>query len=156
MLNLVSPTPGRVLFGPALTISFFPTCAARLDPTSHNFRSLFREAVGDAPEGEILVLATNGYPGASVGGGTKLGRVHHYGLGGVLTDGRLRDFAEIANYGFTAYCAGEAVEAGGASITPHRANVPVVLNGVGVLPGDYVFADGAGASNSQDLWMKIF
>ena len=107
--------------------------------------SLIREAVGDDAEGKVLVLATNGHPGVSVGGGTKLGRVHHYGLDGVLTDGRLRDYAELRTYGFTAYCAGEAVEAGGALITPHQANVPVVLDGVGIMPGDYVLADGSGA-----------
>ena len=38
-----------------------------------------------------------------------------------------------------------AVEAGGALITPHQANVPVVLDGVGIMPGDYVLADGSGA-----------
>ena len=145
ILGLESPTPGRVLFGPAVTIAFFPSCAASVDPAVHDFRSLFREAVGDDSEGKVLVLATNGHPGVSVGGGTKLGRVHHYGLDGVLTDGRLRDFTELRTYGFTSYCAGEAVEAGGALITPHRAKVPVVLRGVGVMPGDYVFADGSGA-----------
>ena len=31
-------------------------------------------------------------------------------------------------------------------ITPHQANVPVVLRGVGVLPGAYVFADDSGAA----------
>ncbi len=144
ILGLESPTPGRVLFGPVVTIAFFPSCAASVDPAVHDFRSLIREAVGDDAEGKVLVLATNGHPGVSVGGGTKLGRVHHYGLDGVLTDGR-RDYAELRTYGFTAYCAGEAVEAGGALITPHQANVPVVLDGVGIMPGDYVLADGSGA-----------
>lgn len=146
LLDLVSPTPGRLLFGPAATISFFPSCAAAVDPALHDFRTLFRSAVGDVPEGKVLVLASNGHPGTSVGGGTKLGRVHHYGLDGVLTDGRLRDFAELRAYEFAAYCSGEALEAGGSVITPHQANVPVVLRGVGIMPGDYVFADGSGAA----------
>ena len=30
ILDLVSPTPGRVLFGPAVTISYFPSCSAGL------------------------------------------------------------------------------------------------------------------------------
>ncbi|MCZ4521051.1 RraA family protein [Rhodococcus ruber] len=145
ILGLKSPTPGRILFGPAATIAYFPSCAARSGVTVSNFRSLFREAVGDEPGGKVLVLGANGYPDVSVGGGTKLGRVHHYGLAGVLTDGRLRDFAELRSYDFAAYCAGEAVEAGGALITPRHSNVPVVLHGVGIMPGDYVFADGSGA-----------
>ncbi len=32
VLDLVSPTPDRVLFGPAVTISYFPTCQEALDP----------------------------------------------------------------------------------------------------------------------------
>ena len=34
--DLVSPTPGRVLFGPAVTISYFPSCSAALDPERYN------------------------------------------------------------------------------------------------------------------------
>ena len=30
-------------------------------------------------------------------------------------------------------------------MTPFQANVPVVLGGVGVIPGQYVYADSAGA-----------
>jgi regulator of RNase E activity RraA len=30
-------------------------------------------------------------------------------------------------------------------VTPFQVNVPVVLNGVGVMPGAYVFADSSGA-----------
>jgi regulator of RNase E activity RraA len=63
----------------------------------------------------------------------------------VLTDGRLRDFDELASYDFAAYCSGEATKWGGGEVTPFQANVPVVVSGVGVLPGFYVFADSSGA-----------
>jgi 4-hydroxy-4-methyl-2-oxoglutarate aldolase len=63
----------------------------------------------------------------------------------VLTDGRLRDFDELARYDFAAYCSGEATRWGGDQLTPFQANVPVVLRGVGVVPGQYVFADSSGA-----------
>jgi 4-hydroxy-4-methyl-2-oxoglutarate aldolase len=63
----------------------------------------------------------------------------------VLTDGRLRDFDELARYDFAAYCSGEATRWGGDSVTPFQANVPVVLDRVGVMPGSYVFADASGA-----------
>lgn len=145
ILDLVSPTPGRVLFGPAVTISYFPTCSAGLDPERYNLANLFYEAVGDDPQGKVLVLASNGYVDVSMGGGTKLMRVQHHGLAGVLTDARLRDFDELAEYEFAAYCAGEATRWGGGEVTPFQANVPVVLCGVGVIPGMYVFADSSGA-----------
>jgi 4-hydroxy-4-methyl-2-oxoglutarate aldolase len=145
ILDLVSPTPGRVLFGPAVTISYFPSCSAALDPDRYNLRNLFYEAVGDEPEGKVVVLASNGYTDVSMGGGTKLARLQDHGCAGVLTDGRLRDFDELAQYDFASYCSGEATRWGGDTVTPFEANVPVVLRAVGVIPGQYVFADSSGA-----------
>jgi len=145
ILDLVSPTPGRVLFGPAVTISYFPSCSASLDPERFNLENLFYEAVGDEPEGKVIVLASNGYTDVSMGGGTKLSRLQNHGCAGVLTDGRLRDFDELAGYDFAAYCSGESTKWGGGDVTPFQANVPVVVSGVGVIPGQYIFADGSGA-----------
>ena len=145
ILDLVSPTPERILFGPAVTISYFPSCSAALDPEHYNLADLFYEAVGDDPSGKVIVLASNGYTDTSMGGGTKLLRLHQNGCAGVLTDGRLRDFDELARYDFAAYCSGEATRWGGDQVTPFQANVPVVLDRVAVMPGDYVFADSSGA-----------
>src|SRR5688572_15305960 len=129
----------------AMTISYFPSCSAWLDPERYHLANLFYEAVGNDPEGKVLVLASNGYTDVSMGGGTKLSRLQRHRLAGVLTDGRLRDFDELAEYDFAAYCAGEATRWGGGEVTPFQANVPVVLRGVGVIPGQYVFADSSGA-----------
>ena len=145
ILDLVSPTPGRILFGPAVTISYFPTCSASLDPERYNLANLFHEAVGDEPAGKVVVLASNGYTDTSMGGGTKLFRLQELGCAGLLTDGRLRDFDELAGYDFATYCSGEATRWGGDRVTPFQANVPVVLAGTGVMPGSYVFADSSGA-----------
>ena len=49
ILDLVSPTPGRTLFGQAGTISYFPSCSADLDPRRYTLANLFYEAVGDEP-----------------------------------------------------------------------------------------------------------
>lgn len=145
LLDLVSPTPERRLFGPAATISYFPTCATALDPTEYNFGALFLRAVGDDPEGKVLVLAGNGHPETSLGGGTKLSRAQNMGLAGVLADGRLRDFDHLAGYDFATYCRGEATKWGGDIVTPFQANVPVIVQGVGIWPGDYIHADSSGA-----------
>jgi regulator of RNase E activity RraA len=145
ILSLVSPTPGRSLFGPAVTIAFLPY---RSDFTETNRLGLggwFYRAVGDAPRDKVLVLSSGGYPDAAHAGGTKLSRVHNHGLAGVLTDSRLRDFGELASYDFTAWCAGEATHWGGDTVTPSAANVPVEVGGVCVTPGDYVYADTSGA-----------
>lgn len=145
VLDLVSPTPGRPLFGQAATISYFPTCEAALDPEQFNFARLFYEAVDDRPEGKVLVLASNGHRDISLGGGTKVSRAHNHGMAGILADGRLRDFDELAGYDMAIYCAGQATRWGGDVVTPFQADVPVVVGGVGVMPGSYIFADSSGA-----------
>jgi len=145
VLDLVSPTPGRVLFGPAATISYYPSCSVALDPQRYNFANVFYEAVGHQPAGKVLVLASNGYTNTAMGGGTKLFRLQQHGLAGVFTDGRLRDFEVLAGYDFATYCSGEATRWGGDVVTPFRANEAVVVGGVGVMPGQYVYADAAGA-----------
>lgn len=145
LLDLVTPTPGRRLFGPAVTISYFPTCSAALNPDEFNFGALFNAAVGNDPEGKVLVLAGNGHPDTSLAGGTKLSRAHNMGLAGVLADGRIRDFDDLAGYDFATYCRGEATKWGGDVVTPFQPNVPVVIEGVGIRPGDYIHADGSGA-----------
>lgn len=145
ILDLASPTPDRVLFGPAVTISYFPTCNEALDPQKYNFANLFYEAVGADPEGKVLVLAGNGHPDTSLGGGTKLSRVNNLEMSGVLADGRLRDFEVLSKYEFATYCRGEATRWGGDVVTPFQVNVPVIVSRVGIFPGDYVYADSSGA-----------
>ena len=145
LLDLVSPTPGRVLFGPAVTISYFPACRTALPPERYNFKRLFYEAIADGAEGSVLVLASNGYTDTSLGGGTKLSRVQNHRLAGILTDGRLRDFAELQQYDLAIYCRSEATRWGGDVVTPFEANRSVVVAGVGIHPGDYIFADHSGA-----------
>src|ERR1700744_3624280 len=141
LLDLVSPTPGRVLFGPAVTISYFPTCRTALPPERYKFKRLFYEAIAAGAEGCVLVLASNGYTDTSLGGGTKLSRVQNHRLAGILTDGRLRDCAELQQSDLAIYCRGEATRWGGDVVTPFEANRSVVLAGVGIHPGDYIFAD---------------
>jgi regulator of RNase E activity RraA len=126
-------------------MSFFPSCEAVLPAEKYDFVDVFDRAVRGTRSGGVLVMASNGYPDASLCGGTKLSRVRGAGLAGVLTDGRVRDFEELAGYDMAVYCSGEALYWGGDTVTPFEVNRPVVGGGVGVRPGDHVFADGSGA-----------
>ncbi|MBT2566347.1 RraA family protein [Arthrobacter sp. ISL-85] len=145
VLDLVTPTPGRLLRGEAVTMRFVPFRKDLHDAQVNNFARLFYEAVGDDPTGLVLVLDSGGQPHVSVGGGMKLSRLHNHQLAGLLTEGRLRDFGELKDYDPVFYCGGETVKAGTADLIPVAANVPVVIGGVTVLPGDFVYADAAGA-----------
>jgi regulator of RNase E activity RraA len=145
ILDLVTPTPGKVLFGPALTISFLPYREDLYEP-KHNFGSVFYRAIQKDPKNKVLVMATNGYPEISIGGGTKFSRLQNHGLAGILTDGRIRDFDELKGYDFVTFCRGEAVHWGGDTIMPYAVNIPISVGGVTVVPGDYLFADDSGAA----------
>ena len=143
ILGLISPSPRR-LFGPVATIAFLPS-RDDLPQAELSFGTLFHQAVGESPAGTVLVLSSGGHPDASHGGGTKLSRLHHSGAAGVLADGRLRDFDQLGGYGFATWCRGEATRAGGDTVMPFAANVPVEVGGVCVVPGDYLYADASGA-----------
>ncbi len=146
VIHLDSPDPRRVLFGPAVTIGYMPVRKDLMDPEQHSLGPAFYRAIGDEDAtGKVLVMASNGYAHASLGGGTKLSRVGNHKMAGILCDGQLRDYEELNSYDFAVYCKGETVRAGGNEIQPYLTNVPVCVDGVTVVPGDYVFAHGSTA-----------
>lgn len=145
ILDLVSPTPGRVLFGRAATIRYVAYREDRFDEAAAGFARSFYEAVtGDFRE-TVLVLDSSGHHDTSIGGGVKLSRLHNHGVAGLVTDARIRDFDELARYSPAFYCSGEAVQAGSHMLMPVAVNVPVSLRGTTIVPGDFVYADRAGA-----------
>ncbi|MFZ1165532.1 RraA family protein [Mycobacterium sp.] len=144
ILALASPDPTRPLFGPAVTIAYLPY-RDDLPENQRGFADLFYQAIGQDPNERVLVLSNGGYPDASHGGGTKLSRVMNNRLAGVLTDGRLRDFDELRRYDFATWCRGEATRWGGETVMPYAANIAVEVGGVLITPGDYIYADMAGA-----------
>ena len=77
----MSPTPGRRLFGPAVTIAYFPACRAALPPERYNFKRLFYEAIegGDA---------TTAGAGQRRGGDIESQHVREGTRGGVTVDMR--------------------------------------------------------------------
>jgi 4-hydroxy-4-methyl-2-oxoglutarate aldolase len=144
IVDLVSPTPGRKLFGRAVTIRYVPYRADISDEDSRSFARHFYDAIGDDAEGAVLVLDSSCQQDVSIGGGAKFSRLHNHGLAGLVTDARIRDFNELGALNPVFYCRGEAIRAGARDVMPVAANVPVSLCGTTVVPGDYVYADSAG------------
>lgn len=145
IVDLVTPTPERVLFGPAATMRFLPHRADLFRAPVHDFAHQYYRAVGEAPEGRVLVMSCGGMPDAALAGGRKLSRAAFQSVAGVLADGRLRDLHELAGLGLAIHCAGEAVVPANGVLTPVDAGVAVQVRGVTVVPGDFVHADRAGA-----------
>src|SRR6185436_2228329 len=77
VLDLVSPNPGAVLFGRAVTMRFVPTRKDIAHPVDNNFASLFYRAIAEGGDGAVLVMSNGGHPDAALGGGRKLSRLRH-------------------------------------------------------------------------------
>ena len=145
--DLVSPDPSKVLFGPAVTLGFLPVRKDLMDPHKHSLGPAMYRAVGERDmTGNVLVMSSGGHPDISLGGSTKLSRITNHGLAGVLCDGYLRDFDELAEFPGAFYCNGEAIRGGGNVAQPYVVDVPIAVGGVTVVPGDIIFADETGAA----------
>lgn len=145
ILDLISPVPDRALSGPAATMQFMPRREDLRDPDVHEFAPVLHDAVGDEGEGAVLVVSSGGCPEAAVAGGKKLSRLRGLGVAGILTDARLRDFDEVDEMGIAAWCGGETTLADHREAMPFSAGMPVALESVTVVPGDWIYADAAGA-----------
>ena len=147
IIGLTGPAKNTKIVGPAVTISFLPLRKDLMDPQRHSLGPAIYNAVENhEPEGSVLVISSNGHPDTSLGGSTKLSRVANLKMAGIVCDGRLRDFDELAEYPFSSYCNGETVRAGGNEIQPYLADVPVNVAGVTIVPGDIIFADETGVA----------
>lgn len=145
ILDLISPTPGRVLFGRAATIRYVPYREDLAGERMPNFARAFYDAITADFQETVLVLNNPCCAETSIGGGVKFSRLHNHKVAGLITDARIRDFGELASYGPVFYCGGEAAQAGARALMPVAVNVPVNLRGTAVLPGDYIYADSAAA-----------
>lgn len=145
ILDLVSPTPARVLFGRAATIRYVPFRQDLSDQDAPGFARSFYKAVSGDLEETVLVVNNPSHGETSIGGSVKFSRLHNYKLAGLITDARIRDFDELAHYDPVFYCNGEAAQAGSDALMPIAVNVPVNLRGTTIVPGDYVYADRAAA-----------
>jgi regulator of RNase E activity RraA len=108
-----------------------------LDPR-HNLQ---RRATEECPPGQVLVIDCRGYATGASGGMMLFERMRLRGCAGVVTDGGVRDAAEIAASGFPVYAKAVCPPN---SLRAHRfieLGVPVTCGGVAVYPGDFIGGD---------------
>lgn len=127
--------------GPALTISRRPAGSGAPGSALPNLKML--QAIAEAPAGTVLVFDAPGTEAALWGGLLAATAVQRQ-LGGVVSDGPVRDPDEIAELGCACFCTG-SVPAGQAGIL-ELASIGGSLEcaGVTVRTGDYVLGDASG------------
>lgn len=96
-----------------------------------------------ARPGDVIVVAADGYEGVAVVGDRYAAMAAKRKLGGLVTDGMLRDRAGIREAGFL--CWGAGLSANSPYFKgPGTVGLPVVVGGVAVASGDLIVADSEG------------
>jgi regulator of RNase E activity RraA len=137
--------PGNTMVGPATTLRYIPAredldhVGVFADPAHPQ-----RRAVETIPAGHVLVQDCRGDTRAACGGGILMTRLAVRGAAGMVTDGCVRDWAQIAAMDLPVFCAGPSAPL---NLAVHHAvdiDVPIGCGGVAVYPGDLVVGDADG------------
>ncbi|MHA6344421.1 RraA family protein [Roseivivax sp. CAU 1761] len=146
--RLAAIGPARAFCGPAICVRAERRVATRNGAAAGALRPLYA-LPGLAAAGGVLVLATGGFRGGAVLGGLLADELAGMAVAGCVTDGLVRDRAEVAA-ALPVHAAG-AIPANGARRVEIAAwDLPVALPGpegdtLLVTPGDMVLGDGDGA-----------
>jgi len=100
-----------------------------------------RKVIEEVPAGAALVIDARGNLEAGVIGGILATRLKLRGCAAIVTDGAVRDSAELMASGVPVFCAGATAPA---SLTAHFGadyQVPIGCGGVAVIPGDILVGD---------------
>jgi len=122
-------TPGTRVVGPAFTVKCYPGSII----TVH-------KALMEAPAGAVLVVDDEGDTRGALWGEVMTHQAQRRRLLGLVTDGPVRDTAEIAALGFPVF-AGSVTPRVGTNRRVGVTQVPISCAGVVVHPADIVVAD---------------
>lgn len=100
--------------------------------------------IDDVPPGSIIVLDNAGRMSATVWGDLLTSVAHRHGVGGTVIDGICRDVDRARCLSYPLFSRGRWMRTGKDRVRLVDLNVPVVLGGVRVRPGDVVIGDGDG------------
>jgi regulator of RNase E activity RraA len=120
--------PGIV--GPAITVQVTP--GDELLPL---------KAIEIALPGDVIVVVGAFSPRFSVWGGVMSTMAKARGVAGLITDGLVRDAAEIKTSGLSVYAAGLTPAAPCMNVPPGELNYPIVFGSAEIRPGDLMVAD---------------
>lgn len=138
--------PGQPrLVGRAFTLRFVPAREDLATPASWASPISTRAAIEAMPADCIAVVDAMGVTDAGIFGDILCSRMKKRGVGGLVSDGVIRDLAGVLGTGLPVWCQGTAAPASVAGLTFVGWQEAIGCGGVAVIPNDVVVADADGA-----------
>jgi regulator of RNase E activity RraA len=135
---------GQRMVGRAVTLRYVPHRPDLADDKPKGVDSAEYVAFELCGPGEVLVVDALGWKHSSVGGDIKFFRLFQRKVGGLVTDGAVRDSVSLKEYGFPVYCYDTTAKQGPADFWPWQVNDAIHCGGVLVRPGDGIVGDDDG------------
>tara|TARA_B100000676_G_scaffold311359_1_gene380951 strand:+ start:2509 stop:3216 length:708 start_codon:yes stop_codon:yes gene_type:complete len=135
---------GQSMAGRAVTLRFVPHRPDLAADKPKGVDSAEYVAFELCGPGEVIVIDAMGWKYSSIGGDIKFLRLMQRKVGGLVTDGGVRDSKALKKYGFPVYSASLTAKQGPADFWPWQVNDAIQCGGVLVRPGDAVVGDDDG------------
>ena len=135
---------GQKMAGRAVTLRFVPHRLDLAADKPKGDRSAEYVAIELCGPGEVLVVDAMGWTYSSIGGDIKFFRLMQRAVGGLVTDGSVRDSVALKEYGFPVFSASTTAKQGPAEFWPWQVNDAIQCGGVLVRPGDAIVGDDDG------------
>ena len=135
---------GQSMAGRAVTLRFVPHRPDIAQDKPKKEQSAEYVAIELCGPSEVLVIDAMGWQYSSIGGDIKFMRLMQLQVGGLVTDGGVRDSVALKEYGFPVYSAATTAKQGPADFWPWQVNDAIQCGGVLVRPGDAIVGDDDG------------
>tara|TARA_B110000263_G_scaffold195174_1_gene173508 strand:+ start:1091 stop:1816 length:726 start_codon:yes stop_codon:yes gene_type:complete len=135
---------GQSMSGRAVTLRFIPHRPDIAEEKPKKEQSAEYVAIELCGPSEVLVIDAMGWQYSSIGGDIKFMRLMQLQVGGLVTDGGVRDSVALKEYGFPVYSAATTAKQGPADFWPWQVNDAIQCGGVLVRPGDAIVGDDDG------------
>lgn len=140
----VQPQPGAgKIVGTAKTLRFVPNREDLFKSHGGGYNAQKR-AFDSVTEGEVIVIEARGVVETGTLGDILAIRARHNGAAGIITDGGVRDYDEVASIGVPVYSKGPHPAVLGRRHVPWDYDLTIACGGATVQPGDIIVADSDG------------
>lgn len=136
--------PGVRIVGTARTLRLIPYRPDLFAERGGGFNAQ-KQAFDSINAGEILVVEARGERGTGTVGDILALRAKVRGAAGIITDGGVRDWAQVKEIGIPVFSQGPHPSVLGRRHVPWETQIVVACGGVAIVPGDVIVADDDGA-----------